>query len=236
MVVGTAVFGAPRFCIFLVEKCFIFQGFGQKSGRPKNGRSYHHPSHPPVDAFLEATGTLLRSFPFPSFALDLRVRPPGIVWKENGPKSKNGKKMAKNQNSPDRGQSRKLGFSKFPGSGLKKFSELCFLLFCLGKSDKMLPKPGFSKRPEMGKKWQKNGKMTPNPIFSPFLGHFFPFRAGGHFPFSGQFFPIFGFRPVFHSMPGGLTRNSGPEKGVMTRRLGAKFPASGPFSAASLLD
>ena len=33
-----------------VEKCFIFQGFGQKSGRPKNGRSYHHPSHPPLDA------------------------------------------------------------------------------------------------------------------------------------------------------------------------------------------
>ena len=26
-------------------------------------------------------------------------------------------------------------------------------------------------------------------------------------PFLGPFFPIFGFRPVFHSIPGGLTRN-----------------------------
>ena len=41
--------GAPILHLF-VQKCFILQGFGQKSGRPKNGRSYHHPSHPPLDA------------------------------------------------------------------------------------------------------------------------------------------------------------------------------------------
>ena len=41
--------GAPILHLFM-EKCFIFQGFGQKLGRPKNGRSYHHPSHPPLDA------------------------------------------------------------------------------------------------------------------------------------------------------------------------------------------
>ena len=50
------------------------------------------------------------------------------------------------QNSPDRGQSRKIRFSKFPGSGLKKFSELCVLLFFLGKIDKMFPKSRFSRR------------------------------------------------------------------------------------------
>ena len=27
-------------------KMLYFSGFGQKSGRPKNGRSHHHPSHP----------------------------------------------------------------------------------------------------------------------------------------------------------------------------------------------
>ena len=37
----------------------------------------------------------------------------------------------------------------------------------------------------MAQKWRKNRKMTPNPIFLPFLGHFFP-----HFGPSG-FLPIF---------------------------------------------
>ena len=50
-----------------------------------------------------------------------------------------------NQNSADRGQSRKIRFSKFPGSELIKFSELCVLLFFLGKTDRMLPKSRFSK-------------------------------------------------------------------------------------------
>ena len=44
------------------------------------------------------------------------------------------------------GQSRQLRFSNFPAFGLKKmFGELCLLLFLLGKKDKVLPKPGFSK-------------------------------------------------------------------------------------------
>ena len=59
---------------------------------------------------------------------------------------------------------------------------------------------------KMAQKWRKNRKMTPNPIFLPFLGHFFPISGRGPFLFFGQFFPIFGFRPVFHSIPGGLTR------------------------------
>ena len=57
-------------------------------------------------------------------------------------------------------------------------------------------------RPEMGEKWPEpeNGhKMGFGVIFP-------PFRAEGHFQFFGQFFPIFGFRPIFHSIPGGLTR------------------------------
>ena len=34
-------------------KYIIFPQKDAKSGRPKNSRSYHHPSHPPVDALLE---------------------------------------------------------------------------------------------------------------------------------------------------------------------------------------
>ena len=58
---------------------------------------------------------------------------------------------------------------------------------------------------KMAQKWRRNRKFL-------FLRHFWaifsPFRAEGHFLFFCQFFPIFGFRPVFHSIPGGLTRNS----------------------------
>ena len=49
------------------------------------------------------------------------------------------------QSPPDRGQSRKIRFTKFPGSDWKKFSEPCVLLFFLGKTDKMIPKSRFSK-------------------------------------------------------------------------------------------
>ena len=59
---------------------------------------------------------------------------------------------------------------------------------------------------KMAQKWRKNGIWGHFSIFSPFLGHFFPFWAGSHFLFFGQFLPIFAFRPVFHSIPGGLTR------------------------------
>ena len=40
VVVGTAAFGAPPMLRLFVEKCCVFQGFGQTSGRPQNGRSY----------------------------------------------------------------------------------------------------------------------------------------------------------------------------------------------------
>ena len=46
------------------------------------------------------------------------------------------------------------------------------------------------------------------------------FRAEGHFLFFGQFFPIFGFRPVFHSMPGGLTSFGPSNPFRMTEKLG----------------
>ena len=86
---------------------------------------------------------------------------------ENGPKSKNGKKLAKKiENGP---------------------------------------------QPEMGKKWPKNGEKMGFGVIFLFFRHFWAifslFRADAHFLFVGQFFPIFGFRPVFHSIPGGLTRN-----------------------------
>ena len=83
---------------------------------------------------------------------------------ENGPKSKNGKKLAKKiENGP---------------------------------------------RPEMGKNFPTNAEKMVLQFFRRFWAIFSPFRAEGHFLFFGQFFPIFGFRPVFHSIPGGLTRKS----------------------------
>ena len=65
-----------------------------------------------------------------------------------------------------------------------------------------------------GLTWLKNGEKTG------IEGHFFwlihhiraicslLFQAEGHFLFFGQFPPIFGFRPIIHSITGGLTPNS----------------------------
>ena len=70
-------------------------------------------------------------------------------------------------------------------------------------------------RPEMGEKCPKNvGKMGFFyffAIFGPFFPYFRPMAI--FFYFFGQLFPIFGFRPVFHAMPGGLTRNTLPPGG-----------------------
>ena len=61
------------------------------------------------------------------------------------------------------------------------------------------------------KKWPKKSEKMGFGVIFIFFRHswaiFSPFRAEGHFLFFGQFFPIFGFWPVFHSIPGGLTRN-----------------------------
>ena len=46
----------------------------------------------------------------------------------------------------------------------------------------------------------KNRKMTPDPIFSPFFLHL-GVRAAGYFLFFGQSFPIFACRPVGHFIP-----------------------------------
>ena len=47
--------------------------------------------------------------------------------------------------SPDRGQARKSDLVNSRGPDWRKFSELCLLLFSLGKLDRMLPKSWFSK-------------------------------------------------------------------------------------------
>ena len=66
--------------------------------------------------------------------------------------------------------------------------------------------------PKWGKKWPKNGEKMGFGVIFLFFRHFWaifsPFRAEGHFLCFVQFFPIFGFRRVFHSIPGSLTRNS----------------------------
>ena len=83
------------------------------------------------------------------------------------------------------------------------------------------------RNPKMGKNWPKNrkwpsarnGEKVPKNcekmgfgviflFFRRFWAIFSPSRAEGHFLFFGQCFPIVGFRPIFHSIPGGLTRNS----------------------------
>ena len=61
---------------------------------------------------------------------------------------------------------------------------------------------------KMVHKLRKNGIWGHFAFFYHFWAIFSPFRADSHFLFFGQFFPIFGFRPVFRSIPGGLTRNA----------------------------
>ena len=60
----------------------------------------------------------------------------------------------------------------------------------------------------MGEKWPQNSSTYGIGVifffFAIFWAFFTAFRAEGHFQFFGQYFPIFGFRPVFHSIPGGL--------------------------------
>ena len=48
---GTTVFGTPRFASYC-QKSLYFLGSWRKSERPKSSRSYHDPSHPPLDALL----------------------------------------------------------------------------------------------------------------------------------------------------------------------------------------
>ena len=61
---------------------------------------------------------------------------------------------------------------------------------------------------KMAQKWQKIEKWPQIPFLAIFGPFFPPFPPEGHFLFFGQFFSLFGFRPVFHSIPGCLTRKS----------------------------
>ena len=82
---------------------------------------------------------------------------------------------------------------------------------------------------KMAQKWRKNRKMTPNPNCSPFLGHFFPISGRGPFSiFSPIFSHFFGFRPVFHSIPGGLTRKTGLFGATPELGLGSRSPGLAP--------
>ena len=66
-------------------------------------------------------------------------------------------------------------------------------------------------REKITQKWQKKkwdlGSFS---MFWPFLGHFSPVSGRGPFSILRPIFPIFGFRPVFHSIPGGLTHSVCP--------------------------
>ena len=60
------------------------------------------------------------------------------------------------------------------------------------------------------RKMPKNGKWDLGSFFYfflPFWGHFFSISGRGPFSLFRPIFPIFGFRTIFHSIPGGLTRN-----------------------------
>ena len=53
-------------------------------------------------------------------------------------------------------------------------------------------------RPEMGKKWPKNGEKMGFYFFLPFLGHFFPISGRGPFSvFFANFFPFLDFSRFF---------------------------------------
>ena len=77
----------------------------------------------------------------------------------------------------------------------------------------------------LGPKWGKNGqkrrnnrKMTPNPIFSPFLGHFFPVSCRGPFSIFWPVFPHFWISarfPFYTRRPGLAIR-----EGVCSEKLG----------------
>ena len=56
---------------------------------------------------------------------------------------------------------------------------------------------------KMAPKWRKNRKMTPFPHFWAILS---PFWDVGHFLLSDHFFLILALQPLFHSIPGSLTR------------------------------
>ena len=67
-------------------------------------------------------------------------------------------------------------------------------------------------RPEMGEKmaqkWRKNGNCGDFLFFHHFWALFFPVSGRGPFSIFCSIFPVFGFRPIFHAIPGGLTRNA----------------------------
>ena len=76
------------------------------------------------------------------------------------------------------------------------------------------------KRPEkkMAPKWRKHRKNDPKSkfcaIFGPFSPHFGPWAV---FYFSAN---VFGLLPVFHSIPGGLTRNALVRGAILASLLG----------------
>ena len=67
-------------------------------------------------------------------------------------------------------------------------------------------------RPEMWKKKQSKTGQTvetwPQIRFCVVIEPFFPFSGRVQFSMVRPFFPIIGFRPVFHSIPGRLTRKT----------------------------
>ena len=93
---------------------------------------------------------------------------------------------------------------------------------------------------KMAQKWRKNGIWGHFSIFCHFLGHFFPISGRGPLYIFWPIFSHFGFRPVFHSIPGGLTRksqgltwNPGPlRQDTFVRHLG--ISRSGQLKALAL--
>ena len=80
-------------------------------------------------------------------------------------------------------------------------------------------------RPEMGKKWPRNGEKMGFGVTFLFFRHFFPCRAEGHFLFFGHYFPFLYFGPFpFY----GLTRKSGTKKGHKHKEFGQKPPLPDP--------
>ena len=84
------------------------------------------------------------------------------------------------------------------------------------KWDKICRRIANGPLPEMGQNGEKMGFGVIFHFFAIFGPFFSPFGRRAIFYFSAQFFPIFGFRPIFHSRPGGLTLNMRCTKGLLT--------------------
>ena len=86
----------------------------------------------------------------------------------------------------------------------------------------------------MAQKWQEVRIATAKTVLLSIFGPVFPISGRGPFPISQPNFSVFGFRPVFNSIPDRLARTSWPS--TLASLLTKTLPASTHPSPPSLLQ